>query len=112
VKVLGQLGLKSNDSRRWQSGPHLRVSIEYLHAIFTYLEKAKIRMYRMSSDVAPYLAHPDLPQFHGQIAESRLELGELGRRANGVATGRLRNCCKGFQRLRLHRRAILGERDR
>jgi UV DNA damage endonuclease len=82
VKVLGQVGLKSNDSRRWQSGPHLRVSIEYLHAIFTYLEKSKIRMYRMSSDVAPYLTHPDLPQFHQQIAESRSELGELGRRAN------------------------------
>jgi UV DNA damage endonuclease len=84
VKVLGQHGLKSNDSRRWQSGPHLRVSIEYLHAIFTYLEKSKIRMYRMSSDVAPYVTHPDLPQFHGQIAESRPELAELGRRANQI----------------------------
>jgi UV DNA damage endonuclease len=36
----------------------------------------------MSSDVAPYLTHPELPQFHQQIAESRSELGELGRRAN------------------------------
>jgi UV DNA damage endonuclease len=84
VKVLGQAGLKSNDSRRWQSGPHLRVSIEYLHAIFTYLEKSKIRMYRMSSDVARYVTHPDLPQFHGQIGESRSELAELGRRANHI----------------------------
>jgi UV DNA damage endonuclease len=84
VKVLGQQGLKSNDSRRWQSGPHLRVSIEYLHAIFTYLEKSGIRMYRMSSDVAPYATHPDLPHFHGQIAESRPELAELGRRANQI----------------------------
>jgi UV DNA damage endonuclease len=84
VKVLGQAGIKSNDSRRWQSGPHLRVSIEYLHAIFSYLEKSKIRMYRMSSDIAPYVTHPDLPQFHGQIAESRSELAELGRRANQI----------------------------
>jgi UV DNA damage endonuclease len=84
VKVLGQPGLKSNDSRRWQSGPHLRVSIDYLHAIFTYLEKSNIRMYRMSSDVAPYITHPDLPQFHGQVAESRSELTELGRRANQI----------------------------
>lgn len=84
MKVLGQAGLKSNDSRRWQSRPHLRVSIEYLHAIFTYLEKSKIRMYRMSSDVAPYVTHPDLPQFHNQIAESRSELAELGRRANQI----------------------------
>ncbi len=82
VKVLGQEGLKSNDSRRWRSAPHLRVSIEYLHAIFSYLENSEIRMYRMSSDIAPYVTHPDLPQFHGQLAESRSELGELGRRAN------------------------------
>jgi UV DNA damage endonuclease len=84
VKVLGQAGLKSNDSRRWQSSPHLRVSIEYLHAVFTFLEKSKIRMYRMSSDVAPYITHPDLPQFHGQIAESRSELAALGHRANQI----------------------------
>jgi UV DNA damage endonuclease len=85
VKVLGQAGLKSNDSRRWQSRPHLRVSIKYLHAIFTYLEKSGIRMYRMSSDVAPYITHPDLPQFHQQIAESQSELVELGRRAKRIA---------------------------
>jgi UV DNA damage endonuclease len=84
VKVLGQDRLKSNDARRWRSGPHIRVSIDYLHAIFTYLEKSKIRMYRMSSDVAPYVTHPDLPQFHGQIAESRSELAELGHRANQI----------------------------
>jgi UV DNA damage endonuclease len=41
-------------------------------------------MYRISSDVAPYVTHPDLPQFHGQIAESRSELAELGRRANQI----------------------------
>ncbi|HZQ52628.1 MAG TPA: UV DNA damage repair endonuclease UvsE [Bryobacteraceae bacterium] len=58
------------------------MSIEYLHAIFNYLEKSRIRMYRMSSDVAPYVTHPDLPQFRRQIAESRSELAELGRRAN------------------------------
>ena len=82
VKVVGEVGFKSNDSRRWQSRPHLRVSIEYLHAIFTYLERSNIRMYRMSSDIAPYLTHPDLPQFHNQIAESRSELSDLGRKAN------------------------------
>jgi UV DNA damage endonuclease len=41
-------------------------------------------MYRMSSDVAPYVTHPDLPQFHGQIAESRSQLAELERRANQI----------------------------
>lgn len=84
MKVLSQPGLKSHDSRRWQSGPHLRVSIEYLHAIFAFLEKSQIQMYRMSSDIAPYITHPDLPRFHRQIKESRCELAALGRRANGI----------------------------
>jgi UV DNA damage endonuclease len=78
VKVLGKNGLKSNDSRRWQSEPHLRVSIQYLLAIFSYCEEKQIRMYRMSSDIAPYATHPDLPQFHRQIRECRGELRALG----------------------------------
>ncbi|RYG75132.1 UV DNA damage repair endonuclease UvsE [bacterium] len=82
VKVLGQPGLKSNDSRRWQNNPHLKVSIEYVNAIFDYLEKANISMYRISSDFAPYLTHPDMPQFHQQIEEAKTELEELGKRAN------------------------------
>jgi UV DNA damage endonuclease len=81
VKVLGQGGLKSNDSRRWQSGPHLRVSIEYLHAVFDYLARHRISMYRMSSDLAPYITHPELPRFHNQVQEARTELAALGRRA-------------------------------
>ena len=81
VKVLGQPGLKSNDSRRWQSGPHLRVSIGYLLEIFSYLEKRNISMYRMSSDIAPYATHPDLPQFHKQISECGPELRHLGSEA-------------------------------
>ncbi len=81
VKVLGRPNLKSNDSRRWQSNPHLRVSINYLHAIFDYLADEQISMYRMSSDIAPYVTHPDMPQFHAQIAECSVELCELGNRA-------------------------------
>jgi UV DNA damage endonuclease len=78
VKVLGEKGLKSNDSRRWQSEPHLRVSIAYLLDIFRYCQRQKITMYRMSSDVVPYATHPDLPQFHGQIRACRAELRQLG----------------------------------
>ena len=81
VKVLGQPGLKSNDSRRWQSEPHLRVSLGYLHDIFQYLAKHEIRMYRMSSDIAPYATHPDMPQFHGMIRESAADLAALGKEA-------------------------------
>ncbi|MDQ2711977.1 MAG: UV DNA damage repair endonuclease UvsE [Acidobacteriota bacterium] len=81
VKVLGTPGLKSNDTRRWQSNPHLRVSLEYLSAIFDYLQSKSISMYRMGSDLAPYASHPDLPQFHNQVTETRKELKQIGRRA-------------------------------
>lgn len=74
VKVLGKKNLKSHDARRWQSGPHLRYSIQFAHGVFGYLEEAKISMYRFSSDFAPYITHPDMPQFHQQISEARAEL--------------------------------------
>ena len=83
VKVLGRPDLKSNDARKHQSNPHLRVSIGYLRAIFDYLAENDITMYRMSSDVAPYATHPKLPRFHDQIRECRPELEELGRVARG-----------------------------
>jgi len=88
VKVIGQggnlativadAGMSSNDARRWQSGPHVRQSIAYVREIFHYLHKTDIHMYRMSSDFAPYLTHPDLPQFHEQLDEAKDELAELG----------------------------------
>lgn len=81
MKVRGAAGLKSKDSRRWQQAPHLRVSLGYLEKIFDYLEANEITMYRMSSDIAPYATHPDLPQFHRQIQECAKELAALGKRA-------------------------------
>jgi UV DNA damage endonuclease len=78
---MGEEGLKSNDTRRWQKKPHLRTSIEYLHAIFAYLERAGITMYRISSDIAPYLTHPGKPEFRNQIREARSDLAALGRQA-------------------------------
>lgn len=81
VKILGGANLKSNDTRRWQQEPHLSVSIEYLHRIFDYLAANDIRMYRMSSDIAPYVTHPDMPQFHGMIRACASDLRALGRRA-------------------------------
>lgn len=78
VKVLGEGGLKDCDARRWQSNPHIRQSIAYLREIFHYLDRNDLRMYRMSSDIAPYLTHPDLPQFHNQLEEAAGELEELG----------------------------------
>jgi UV DNA damage endonuclease len=81
VKVLGKPDLKSHDTRRWQSGPSLAVSIEALHGIFDYLERAGISMYRISSDFVPYATHPDLPQFHDQLERHRDALAALGARA-------------------------------
>ena len=78
VKVLGDGGLPSHDTRRWQSGPHLRVSLERLEAILRYLARNEIRMYRMASALAPYASHPKLTQFHDQVAECAAELACVG----------------------------------
>jgi UV DNA damage endonuclease len=79
VKIVGGEGLKSSDTRRWQKKPHLRTSIEYLHAVFDYLQEMGITMYRISSDIAPYLTHPQKPEFRNQISEARRELEGLGK---------------------------------
>jgi UV DNA damage endonuclease len=78
VKVLGDGGLPSHDSRRWQSGPHLSVSLDNLEAILRYCDRHDLRMYRMATALAPYVTHPDLPQFHGQIEECSERLAEVG----------------------------------
>jgi UV DNA damage endonuclease len=84
VKVLGAGGLPSHDTRRWQSEPHLRVSLERLAAIFDYLEREDVRMYRMTSSLAPYGSHPEMPQFHRQVEECAEELAALGARAQDM----------------------------
>ena len=84
VKVLGEGGLPSHDTRRWQSGPHLSVSLDRLEQILGYLERHDISMYRMSSSLAPYATHPELPQFHGQVAECESRLAEIGERVRAM----------------------------
>lgn len=83
VQVLGRPELKSHDTRRWQSNPHLRVSLQYAREILEYLRQTQIHMYRLSSNLAPYVTHPDLPQFRRQIEESRAQLAAVGQRAQG-----------------------------
>jgi UV DNA damage endonuclease len=78
VKLLGDGGLPSHDARRWQSGPHLRHSLECLRAILDRLHELDVRMYRMATALAPYASHPDLPQFHDQVAECAAELAHVG----------------------------------
>ena len=84
VKVLGEGGLPSHDTRRWQSGPHLSRSLEALRAIVDYCARHGIRMYRMTAALAPYATHPDLPQFHRQVEECRDELAALGARVRAA----------------------------
>lgn len=84
VKVVGNPALKSNDTRRSQSNPHLRVSLTYLDEIFDYLVKHDIRMYRMSSDLAPYATHPDMPQFHSMVKDSAADLAAIGKKARSL----------------------------
>jgi len=79
VKILGKPGLKANDTRRWQNNPHLSISLAYLRDILRYLDQIQVGMYRLSSDLAPYVTHPDLPQFHNQIDECAAELAAVGR---------------------------------
>ena len=78
VKVLGESGLPSHDTRRWQSGPHLQVSLEYLREILGYLDRNDVRMYRMATSLAPYASHPELSQFRGQVEECADELAAVG----------------------------------
>lgn len=81
VKVLGDGGLPSHDTRRWQSGPHLRVSLERLAAILERLDAIDVRFYRFATGLAPYASHPDLPQFRDQPKECAEELAAVGARA-------------------------------
>jgi UV DNA damage endonuclease len=78
VKVLGGGGLRSHDTRRWQSGPHLSVSLDRLETILEYLADHEIAMYRMATALAPYASHPELPQFHGQVEECSEQLAAVG----------------------------------
>ncbi|MBB3996701.1 UV DNA damage repair endonuclease UvsE [Aureimonas pseudogalii] len=81
VKLLSDPALKSGDTRRAANEPHLKVSLELLDAVLDQLDRLDIRMYRLASDIAPYVTHPDMPQFHGMVSESRAELAAFGAKA-------------------------------
>src|SRR3954470_9672189 len=83
VKVLGGGGMRTSDGRRWQSGPHLRRSIELLDPVLDHLDSRSLRVFRMSSSTVPYGTHPDLPRFayRRQIEECADELAALGAKA-------------------------------
>jgi UV DNA damage endonuclease len=78
VKVLGDGGLPSHDTRRWQSEPSLGVSLDRLEAILHYAADHDIDMYRMPTGLAPYASHPDLPQVRDQPQRFAQRLAEVG----------------------------------
>ena len=82
--MLGRGGLPSHDTRRWQSGPHLRESLARLRVILDHLDATEIRMYRLATALAPYASHPELTQFHGQVQECAEELAEVGAHARAL----------------------------
>ena len=84
VKVMARPDLKSNDTRRWQKGPHLKTSLGFVDGILDHLARHRIAMYRLSSDLAPYATHPGLPQFHDMVAESGPELEAIGAKARAL----------------------------
>jgi UV DNA damage endonuclease len=86
VKIMGE-PLKEADLRRPQSGPILAQSLAFLREVFDYLERKKLSMYRMSSDLARYMTHPDFPQFHHQLPRYEQTLAELGSIASRLS------CC-------------------
>src|SRR4028119_1621048 len=84
VKVMGRPDLKSNDTRGWRKNPHLKCSLEHVDRILDYLAKVGIDFYRLSSDLAPYATHPDMPQFHNMVAESDAELAAFGKKVRDL----------------------------
>jgi UV DNA damage endonuclease len=83
VKILGAGGMRTSDTRRWQSGPHLSRSIELLDGAFDHLHANGVSVFRLSSSTVPYGTHPDLPQldYRRQIDDCAAALAELGAKA-------------------------------
>ncbi|MEO6456674.1 MAG: UV DNA damage repair endonuclease UvsE [Chloroflexia bacterium] len=75
--VMG-IDVRANDTRKWQNNPHLRVSLDNVTKILEYTHGLGIRMYRLSTDVAPYYTDTTRPQFGRQLEESKEQLAEVG----------------------------------
>jgi UV DNA damage endonuclease len=84
VKVLGNGGLPSHDTRRRPSGPHLAVSLDHLEAVIDHLVENGIAMYRMATALAPYASHPDHPELRDQPRECAERLAAVGARARAA----------------------------
>ncbi len=83
VKALGA-DIPSHDTRKHQNSPHLRVSLEYFDRMLDYLSESRIGLYRLSSEFAPFLTHPDRPQFHRQIEETQADIAKLAEKITKI----------------------------
>ena len=81
--VLG-IDVRANDTRKWQNNPHLRISLENVTRILQYAHGLGIRMYRLSTDIAPYYTDTTRPQFGNQLAESKELLAGVGALARSL----------------------------
>jgi hypothetical protein len=86
VRVLGRDGLRARDGRRAEQAPHLSVSLLHVREVLLYLAEHGVGCYRLADDLAPFLTHPQLPQFGAQIEECAALLAETGAlaRAHGI----------------------------
>lgn len=75
--VLG-IDVRAHDTRKWQNSPHLCVSLENVTKILSYAHGLGIRMYRLSTDIAPYYTDTTRPQFGNQLEESKEQLAAVG----------------------------------
>ena len=72
------IDVRAHDTRRWQNDPHLCVSLDNVETIMRYAAGLGLRMYRLSSNIAPYYTDPNRPQFGRQLEEARGRLADIG----------------------------------
>jgi UV DNA damage endonuclease len=79
VRVVGQPGLRSHDSRR--TAPHLSVSLAYLRDVVLYLQQLDIRYYRIASGLLPAAS---VAAGIGQLTACRAELAAVAAQARAA----------------------------
>lgn len=83
-RILGDPRLRSHDSQRLASRPHLSVSLLLLRDVLAYLARHAVRLYRLPAGLAPYLTYGQDRRLLRQIEECAGELAELGAEAAGA----------------------------
>lgn len=77
-RILGDPHLATHDGVRAARRPHLSVSLMFFYDILRYLQAQQMHVYRLPTNFAPYLTHPQRPRFHNQIEECAAELRAVG----------------------------------